>query len=226
MKTSSPKQARRAVIFANGAFPDLPALRAQLQPDDYLIAADGGLRVIFALARRVDVLIGDLDSVTSVELGVAAGNGARIERYPVEKDETDLELAINYALKAGFTSLRIVAALGGRLDHTLGNLFLLQRADLAALDVRLEDGVEEVWLARGKAEIHGQAGERVSLLPLGAAVADVCTQGLRYPLRSETLHPQHTRGISNELLAETAQVDFSSGVLIIIHSRNTPGTTG
>ena len=209
----------RAIIFANGDLPDLNALRDWLKEDDVLIAADGGLRHIFAVGRRPYLLIGDLDSVTSVDIGVAAGYGSRVERYPVEKDETDLELAVLAALKLGFSTLRIVAALGGRLDQTLGNLFLLAHPQLKDVDIRLDDGSEEVWLAQKKAEIIGKTGDRVSLLPLGSPALNVTTQGLRYPLRGETLQAYQTRGISNEMLGENAQVEWESGTLIITHQR-------
>jgi len=212
---------QRAFIFANGNLPNLDALRSIVRPDDVLIAADGGLRHIFALGKAPYLLIGDLDSVNSVEIGTAAGMGCRVEPYPAEKDETDLELAIQAALKIGVKSIRIAAALGGRIDQSLGNLFLLAQPHLQGFDIRLDDGSEEVWLASKQAIIEGHPGDRVSLLPLGGQVEGVTTTALRYRLHGETLVPYLTRGISNEMLAERAQVVWQTGMLIIDHQRLT-----
>ena len=209
----------RAVIFANGSLPDLERLRAWLRPEDTLIAADGGLRHVSALGLIPHLVIGDLDSADPIEMAVAEVAGCRVSRFPAEKDETDLELAINYALAEKFPVVRIAAALGGRLDQTLGNLMLLARPDLRGLDVRLDDGCEEAWLPEGEAEILGRPGEIVSLIPLGLPVEGVETSGLRYPLQAETLYPEHTRGISNEMLENRARVQFRTGRLILIHTR-------
>jgi thiamine pyrophosphokinase len=209
----------RAMIFANGLIPDLEAARVLLQPDDLLIAADGGARHLTALGCTPHVVIGDLDSLSPAEVQQLAEAGARILRYTVEKDETDLELAILYACDQGCTHLRIVGGMGGRLDHTLANLFLLALPALDGLDARLDDGTEEVFLIRGSAAVAGQRGDVVSLLPLGGAAHGVATQGLRYPLNGETLFPERSRGVSNEMIDGEAQVRLDGGTLICIHTR-------
>ena len=158
---------KRAVIFANGEAADIKRLDAMMQPDDLLIAADGGLRYLLQLGKWPQVLIGDLDSVTAEEVELARQNGAAVHKYPVGKNETDLQLAIDYAIQAGCSSIVIAAALGGRLDQTLGNIFLLTRPDLQEIDIRLDDGREEVFIIRNQVEINGQPGDTVSLLPYG-----------------------------------------------------------
>jgi thiamine pyrophosphokinase len=209
----------RAVIFANGEIKDDAAARAILRPEDTLIAADGGLHHLRRLGLAPSVLIGDLDSVSPDEIPPLEAVGVAVLRYPVDKDETDLELAIAYALKEGHRSIVVVGALGGRLDQTLGNLFLLtgEAADEAALC--LDDGHEEVFLIRGVGTICGRCGDTVSLIPFGGPVTGILTAGLRYPLTHETLYPQHTRGVSNVMLSEQATVEIASGQLLIVHTR-------
>lgn len=210
---------KRTVIFVNGRLRSPKRLAALLRPDDWLIAADGGLRHLRRLGLAPRLLIGDLDSVTEDEVRWAAENGAEVRRYPREKDETDLELALAAGLQTGSREILLAAALGGRLDQTLGNLGLLLRPELDGLDVRLEDGREEVFLIRGLAEIRGRAGDIVSLLPWNGPAEGVTTQALRYPLRGETLYPDRTRGISNEMQGDTAQVSLRAGILLCIHTR-------
>lgn len=212
----------RALIFANGEQFDAQAVARFILPSDFLIAADGGLRHIRALGLAPALLIGDLDSVDPAELDALKAQGTRIVSYPVHKDETDLELAVEEALREGYADLRIIGALGGRLDMTLGNIFLLLLPELEKVDARLEDGVEEVFLIRPGAEprsIEGTAGDRVSLLPIGGPASGVQTSGLHYPLRGETLYPERTRGISNRMLKPVANVRLENGTLICIHTR-------
>jgi thiamine pyrophosphokinase len=215
----------RALIVANGDQIHPEAAKQILRPDDFIIAADGGLRHVDALGLKPDLLIGDLDSVSEADIERVEYNGSQVMRYPVHKDETDLELALLFAAQKGYRELVILGALGGRLDMTLGNIFLLMLPELAGCDARLDDGVEEVFfLYPGEPgrEISGNAGDRVSLLPWGSTAAGIRTGGLYYPLRGETLHPERSRGISNKMVTDRARVVFASGLLICIHTRILP----
>ncbi len=211
---------KRALIFINGNLPDLDAVRHILHPDDFMIAADGGTRHLLALDLLPSVVIGDLDSLDPADHRTLQENQTEIIQHPEDKDATDLELALNYALDLGYRNIRLVAALGGRLDQTLANLSLLANPSLAELDLRIDDGVEEAFFIRRQAQIHGRAGETVSLIPWGGDVTGIRTEGLRWPLHGETLYAYKTRGISNEILSEEARINIKSGLLLCIHSSN------
>jgi thiamine pyrophosphokinase len=105
------------------------------------------------------------------------------------------------------------------LDQTLANLFHLLRPELEALDVRFDDGREEIFLIREAGCLTGSEGDIVSLIPLLGICEGVSTEGLRYPLSNETLYPERTRGISNRMLGESARVSLAQGVLMCIHTR-------
>jgi len=209
----------RALIFVNGTLPDLAALRRLLLPDDFLIAADGGTRHILALGLTPAVLIGDLDSLSIDERRLLDRAGTKIHPFPRDKNETDLELALRFAVEAGYRQLRVVAALGGRLDQTLGNLALLTDPSLAGLDIRADDGIQEALFIRDACRLQGIPGDLVSLIPWGGEVSGVTTAGLRWPLSGEVLQPHRTRGISNELLDESASVHLDAGLLLVVHCR-------
>jgi thiamine pyrophosphokinase len=209
----------RILIFANGQLPDLDAVRALLHADDFILAADGGTHNTLALGLIPNLIIGDLDSITDWERKIMETAGVEMIQFPRDKNETDLELAIQHAIAMRPEQVIIVGALGGRLDQTLGNIALLSDARLPSLDLRLDDGVEELYFCRDQAEVHGQSGELVSLIPWGAPVEGVRTDGLRWPLSDETLYPDKTRGISNELLGEQAEVRIRSGLLLVVHRR-------
>ena len=210
---------QRILIFANGELPDLDKARALLTPGDHIICADGGTRHALALGVQPDLIIGDMDSAEKQQLQNLQEAGVSLELFPRAKNETDLELAIARAIEWMPEQIVIIAALGGRLDQTLANIALLTDTRLATLDIRLDDGVEEILGCRSQVQVHGRTGDLVSLIPWGGAVTEVETTDLKWPLQKETLYPDRTRGISNEMLGESASISIGSGLLLIVHRR-------
>ena len=208
---------RRAVLFANGEAGRLE--RLNLQTSDYLVAVDGGLRHLIALNHTPHLLIGDLDSVDEQLLPDLEAQGVQIMRFPPAKDQTDLELALYQVLAQGFKHILIVAALGGRLDQTLGNLALLTSPDLEAIDVQLDDGSERIFIIRSHLDFACAPGETVSLVPWGSTVSGITTTGLQYPLEDETLNPHQTRGISNITNTDRVVIHVGSGLLLCLDTR-------
>ena len=214
---------RRALIFANGEWRDGPALRECLaearRHGATVIAADGGARHALVAGFRVDALIGDLDSTTPALARQLESSGAKIIRYPQEKDETDLELCLRWAIAQGLRHLRIVTALGGRADQTMGNILSLTTAELRDCDVALIGAREQLRILHpGAHTLQGVVGARLSLLPLKGDARAIRTRGLRYPLRGETLRFGRGRGLSNEFCAPRAEITFTAGILLCIQS--------
>jgi thiamine pyrophosphokinase len=209
----------RAVIFANGELERPDAAAALMRPDDFILAADGGLQHVRSLGLKPHLLVGDLDSVTQEDLDWLDAQGVEVLKFPVDKDFTDLELAMQTAQERGFKEIMLVAALGGRMDQTQANIALLNQPDFEECNVYLDDGLVEIRLIKKDLTITGKQGDLVSLLPQCGPVAGVITQRLKYPLRSETLTPGGTRGISNVMLAESAEVSLEKGGLLCIHTR-------
>jgi thiamine pyrophosphokinase len=217
--------AKKAVIFANGELIDGALIKSFINPGDFIIAADGGHLHIKSLGLQPDLMIGDLDSLPAEERQALLDAHVPIKPFQVEKDETDLELALAEAVKLGFTKILVVAALGGRLDQTLGNLALLHAPFLVNCDIYLDDGLTRVWLLTNQRypnglQIEGQPGERVSLIALQTTAKGISTVGLKFPLVHEDLKQYETRGISNEMLGKSSQIHIEDGMLLVIHSRN------
>lgn len=213
------RNVQRIIILANGRLPDIHKARSLIQSDDYIICADGGTRHAVSLALRPDLIIGDLDSAETGTLQKFKEDGVQIAAYPPDKNETDLELAISHAVSLNPEQIIIVAALGGRLDQTLANITLLSDSRHASFDMRLDDGVEEVFFCRDQAKVFGRSGDIVSLIPWQGAVSEVETRDLKWALHKETLYPDKTRGISNEMLGDTASISIGSGLLLVVHRR-------
>jgi thiamine pyrophosphokinase len=209
----------RALIFVNGELHDPGAARAIVEPEDVIIAADGGARHALELGVIPNAIIGDFDSLSEAEVRVFSDMGVHILRFPTSKDETDLELALTHAVRAGHRPIVIIGAYGGRLDQAIGNINLLSDPEFIDSDVRIDDGITEAFFVAAKASIQGKAGDTVSLIPWGNSAEGVSTDGLVYPLNKETLLPYRTRSISNQMLAETARVSLKRGLLLCVHIR-------
>jgi thiamine pyrophosphokinase len=206
---------RVALVFAGGDRP--PArLDERLPRDALVIGADSGIEHAQSFGRRVEIAVGDFDSVDPDALARAEQAGARVERHPRDKDATDLELALDLATREGLTGATIVGGHGGRLDHFAANLLLLGAPRFAELDLDAWFGIAHVTVVRGTAHVGGPPGSTVSLLALGGRADGVTTTGLRYPLRDAPLLPGSTLGVSNELDGPTAEVSLRSGVLLVI----------
>lgn len=211
----------RAILFANGEMPELELVRQRLRADDWLIAADGGARHCLALGLRPHLVLGDLDSLSAEDRSALTAQGVPLTQYPAQKDETDLELALLYAIQQNAEEMAVIGALGGRLDMAMANVLLLTHPALAALRVTLWHGAQTAWLIRPPGDTaHGQPGDTLSLIPLGGTAEGLTTRGLMYALNDEPLPFGPARGVSNVFTEATAHMDLRAGALLAVH---TPG---
>ena len=209
----------RALVFANGRF--LADPESLCTSDfDLVIAADGGSTHCEEAGLYPQVLIGDLDSTDLTLVEEWREHGVNIIRHPQRKDKTDLEIALEYAQEKGADEIHVYGALGERLDMTLGNILLLAHPNLSC-QIKLICGNEIVTLLRGKGKmtLEGQRGDTVSLLPLLPETTGITTQGLEYPLREGRLLYGTSRGISNLMKDNQAQISLQEGLLCVIHTR-------
>jgi thiamine pyrophosphokinase len=199
------------IVVASG-----PGPAVALPDAGTVVAADGGLDRALALGLVVDVLIGDLDSVSDGVLAAAEAAGTRVVRHPAAKDATDLELALDEAVALGARRVLVVASADGRLDHLLASLELLAADRYAALELDALVGDALVHLIRGRRVLEGSPGDLVSLIPVAGPAGGVSTSGLEYPLSGETLAPGTTRGVSNVFVEAGARIEVATGVLLAI----------
>lgn len=208
------------IIVANAPALDAAPFRHLLHRADMIIAADGGAHALVPLSILPHIIIGDLDSLRADVLEQAVAAGVEIRRYPAEKDETDLELALLLAGARGATRIDILGALGGRWDQTFSNVALLALPELAACHVRILEPPQELFLVRDERTIVGQRGDTVSLIPVGGTAHGITIRGFRYPLDKASLPYERSRGISNVLEEPAGTVRVRQGMLLVIHSRS------
>jgi thiamine pyrophosphokinase len=212
---------RAILILANGDWDgpnNLTRLHKLAESAAHIVATDGALDHATNCGIKVQTLIGDLDSLAdSTNLEERFPN-LEILRYPEDKDWTDLELAIDWALKQSPTSISVYGATGGRIDHTMTNLSLLEKGLHSGVPIELISGNESVQLIQGSLALQrAQLGDRVSLLPI-SLFCTVSTQGLKYALAGEKLFRGQGRGISNVVVSTPASVTVESGVLAVVRA--------
>lgn len=211
--------ARTAVIIIGGAAPASGAAE-RLPADRFVIAADSGLDHARRMGLAVDVVVGDLDSVSCGALREAEAAGVRIERHPPAKDVTDTELAIALAASSGYGHILGITGGGDRLDHALAALHAFATPALAdrRVEVYWAEHVVQVVHGPGRLELEADrpAGTLVSLLPLFGPAEGVSTTGLQYPLHGETLPAASGRGVSNVRTGGQACIGIRRGTLLVI----------
>lgn len=214
----------RIVIFANGILenPEEEA-RRWVGEGDVVVAADGGTRYALQAGLLPRHVIGDLDSLSEEVRAELQAAGTDFHDHPPAKDETDLELALLWAAGQGAEEIVVLGALGGRPDQELANLLLLALPELEGRRVLIAEGAWTVRLIRGGETAHvvGDAGDTLSLVPLGGDAEYVTTEGLSYPLERETLYFGPARGVSNVFEGEEVAVHVESGLLWAFHRRGT-----
>ncbi len=186
---------------------------ADLGAVELIVAADGGVALARDLGLAPTLVVGDFDSARPDDLDWARAEGADLVRHEVDKDRTDLELALDAVGRAGGTRVIVLGLGGGRVDHELGNWSAVAAADLPRVEVRGAGGT--TYVVRREIELEIEVGRLVSILPWGGP-AVVTTEGLRWELETEELSPFEARGVSNVVDEAPARIAVASGVVFVV----------
>lgn len=206
----------RAFIYAGGQV-DTDGITEHPKPDDLCIAADAGFRTAEALEERVDILLGDFDSLGEPP----RREGMEIIRVPAEKDLTDTQLAVTVALDRGADEIILIAGLSGRLDHTLSTLSILKDMQARGAYGYLTDGQNRIHYLNGSSLLVAKSAYKyLSLIAATPMVKGVSVEGCKYPLDRATLRDSLQYAVSNEIVGNVALVSCKKGGLYVIESRD------
>lgn len=203
--------AKKACIFCSGEFKSSAKVKRAVSYCDLLIATDGGAKHIVGLRLQPSIIIGDVDSIATA-MWNHESSIVRIPHSP-DKNKSDVELAVEYALEQECKEIILLAAVGGRLDHTLGNVALVASYPGS---IAILDGISTL-VAVDKSEkciLHGRVGTPVSLIPYGSGPFTLRTKGLKHFSGDESLNSA-THGLGNELSLTEACVCVSNGILLV-----------
>jgi thiamine pyrophosphokinase len=207
-------------VVVLGGNPPTRAIKQHIPAHQLVIAADSGLHGAIDLGLRVNVVIGDMDSVDKAVLAAVEANGTTVTQLPRDKDSTDAELALLKAVEMGATKIVLITKGGGRLDHELGVFAVLQNPGLRQCTIQALWDNSILHLIHGPASvtITGKHGSNVGLIAAGGAASGITTTGLKWALANEILAPHSSRGISNQLIEETAVISLQEGSLFVVQS--------
>ncbi|MFY0643906.1 MAG: thiamine diphosphokinase [Bacteroidia bacterium] len=202
-----------ALVIANGEECSMQLLKQLIEWCPFIVVLDGAYERVMNLEIKMDMVIGDFDSIKTTE------RRPDVQYIKIEEQETtDLEKAIDWLSKAGYTDINIVWATGRRLDHTMNNLSLLGR--YPNLHLVFYDNHSKAHLLPDSFSKHYEENSILSLLPLGR-VEGISTQGLQYALDNETLELAKRSGSSNKVVATgLVQISHKKGHLVLIESRD------
>jgi len=198
------------IIFCAAEF---DALAKPTASDDYIIAADGGLKHTNTLGITPDAVLGDFDSLGFVP------EGANV--FPVEKDDTDAMLAVRHGLSLGFREFLLYGSMDGpRLDHTIANFQTLQfLADRGASGYLVGRDYIVTVVKNGELVFPAGCSGTVSVFCLGADATGVTLKGLYYSLENGTLTAGFPLGVSNHFTDAPGEISVESGSLLVLWDR-------
>ena len=204
-----------AMCFIVGAGSVSSDLSLSLQPDDLLIAADGGWLTVQSMGLSPHLVIGDFDSLGS------RPDHPNTVVLPTEKDDTDMSAAIKLGLERGYRRFALYGGTGGRLAHTLANLQLLD--GLSRQGCRgflIGDGTVATAVTDGSLHFPASMRGYLSVFCSGAPAEGVTLSGLKYALSGAVLTPSFPLGVSNEFTGSPSCVQVRSGTLLTLWQSN------
>ena len=190
---------------------------------DYVIAADAGLEVLRPLHISPNAVVGDLDTVDKNVLEEYQNRpNVKFEIHKPEKDETDTELALLTAARQGCEAVDILGALGGRMDHAIGNIQLMYQFFRQGMEVNIYDARNRLYLLGGRKVFRRDElyGKYISFLPMTETVEGLTLRGFKYPLQRRTIGLGTSLCISNELKREEGILELERGVLLCVEAHD------
>ena len=203
----------RSVLVLGGTITDYAKAKASIDDEDYVIYCDRGLRHLEALGVKPSLAVGDFDSVPAPE-------GVETVVFPPRKDDTDALCGLREGLRRGYTTFLILGALGGRLDHEMGNIYLLDYLHSHGADGEIADGVTTVEIV-GKEWKRVRSGTKYfSLIAAFGRAEGIYIEGAEYNLTDGVIDPSYQYGISNETRGEETRVRVEKGRLLLIRTED------
>lgn len=204
---------KRCVVIGGAKIGNYERVRGCLAADDFFIYCDSGLRHLEKLGFEPDLIVGDFDS--------HADPGLPVETItlPRAKDDTDTVYGMRCGLERGFENFLFIGVIGGRFDHSLGNVSMLLKLDTLGLSGKIIDDYSEMEIVsprRGTVQVP-ERYPFFSLLAVGGEARGVCERGVKFPLEDAKITPDYQYGVSNEVLpGQTAEVSVREGRLLLI----------
>lgn len=216
------KDVMKAIIVSGGSL-NIELLKNQIEkyPSYTIISVDGGTNLLFDAGILPDILIGDFDSINKEIFKYFQNKGIKTLKFAKEKDLTDTHIAIEYAANNNIKEIILLGATGKRLDHTLSNLYIIEKyiKDMYFKIIDSNNTIEFLY-EKGRKIFEKEEYKYISLVPISDIVMGVVTEGLKYELINATLLRSDSFGVSNEIINNKGSISINKGLLAIIKSKD------
>jgi len=210
----------KACIVGSGFISKYDRLLEYAGISDLFICCDGGMKHFFQCDIVPNIIIGDFDSAEEEHIKYFRKLGVPFRRFPTEKDFTDMEIGLSYAIEKGADEIFIFGGTGSRLDHFLANACILKKALDRQVSAWLIDENNKISIIDRHIKISGRKGDLVSLLPFSEEVSGIYTKGLYYSLSNGCISKGSSIGVSNFMTEAECEISVEQGVLFIILSKD------
>ena len=205
---------KRCVIVGGADINNYDYVRRRLCADDYIVFCDSGLKHLDALQVRPGLIVGDFDSHDNPNLDVET------IVLPCEKDDTDTVFAVKEAIRRGYEDVLLIGVVGARLDHTLGNVYILEYLDNLGKKGFIIDDYSEMELVSRQTAYIDDSFRFFSLLNITGIAKGITVKNAKYPLKDAEIACGYQYGVSNEVLpGMRAEVTVKEGKLLLIKDR-------
>jgi thiamine pyrophosphokinase len=208
------------IVIASGTLKRREYFAGIIRLADKIVAADGGARHLREMNIIPDLVIGDLDSMDKETLVFLEKHNVTLIRHPVDKDATDTELAVQWAMENNATSITLLGVTGTRIDHTLANIFFLEKITRAGVLCKIIDDNNEIHLLVDKIELKGEPGDFLSIIPITQTAGGITITGVDFPLDNAGIPMGSSLGISNRFSETTARISIKSGMAVVTKSKD------
>ncbi len=211
----------KALIISNGQILDDHFYENLIAESDLIICADGGAKHAERMGIIPDVLLGDLDSIGQHCFNNVKNANIKYIQYSTDKDKTDTQLAVEFAIEKGCKEIFLIGSLGTRFDHSFANVSLLKYIlDQGAMGTVINEH-NEIHTIDSYIKLQGKIGDIISLLPITKIVEGISTTGLQYALQNAQMTFGVPNGVSNVFSEEEAEIHIQRGLLLVIKARET-----
>lgn len=210
----------KMIVVAGGSLLDPGTFKSMVSRADRVVCADGGAAHLASMGIVPHVVMGDLDSINPSHQRDLEVAGVKFIRHPVDKDYTDTELAAQWAVDNGATQITFLGTTGTRMDHTLANIFLMEKIAAMGVACSMVDDHNEMHLVKDQITLKKCPGIYLSIIPITQKVTGITLTGLAFPLSNATLYRGDSTGISNRFEASTARVSLETGLLMVTLSHD------
>lgn len=210
----------KALLILNGEKVSLSTMFNLKDQSDFILAADGGAEYCIKLGIVPDLVMGDLDSISRKTLDILEERKVPINRFPVKKDKTDSQLAIEYLIDKRAKEITIVGAIGSRMDHSLANMLLLKMIKDRGIKGKIVHNNNTIYFVDNELVLDRKKGYFISIVPIEPKGITVSLKGFEYELNNVRIDFGSTHGVSNIIRDTRGYIKVHEGECLIFVSKD------